>query len=1021
MKITATFCCLLFSFYLFAQQQMGSYIAYGAEAKYFSNLNYKTYQSSKGYLWFGTLNGLVRFDGKRYKNYFSDYTNPNSPSDNTIFDITEDKNGDLWFAGFFHGVTRYNQQSGKFTKYPVLSKDKNTFYGIYKIMNDHQGNLWFGTSGRGLAKYHFEKDSFLLYYPEPSFSRDGTAGNYNFITSIAEDPTDSMVLWLGTFHGLFSFNKTDKKFRAYHSGIKTNTKHDILINALEFDTNGLLWIGSWGNGLACFNTMQKKYLLQKIKPSPGIVYDLKRVNDSIIYAACLNEGLYSLNIHTGKFINITPPRNAADLTSMQPNIQKVSLTPDAGIFVGGNYYVYQQHPAYTRLKKSLTFPSSVKTKGMIELNNFIWDEKRQQYWLATTDGNGLYSLDKTEKKLTPLQYDAGANNSIAYFHDLVKDALNRLWVLNAEGIQVWDENKNSFIKANAFIPLPGSVSKKIQRLAANPEGNIWMWGDNNFYLWDVRKNKMEVYPVEWDKAFNGETILKNSILLSSPDGSAWLLTSAGMFHCIPTKKQVKHIFKTGVEKTQLSSAVIRCAAFNKHDDLWLSSGNGIQVLKWENYAVRANHTIDKGLPSMNVNCIVTDTAGRVWAATAAGLGMFDTRKKIWQIFNRMDGFENDYLDGNIFITDNNKIVVDQKNGFLLKDINELVSGGLAPQLKLTAVFINKTEWKDSLLPEYLKKLDLSYDQNNIELEFAAMDWIYPFKTSYRYKIEGIASDSTWAPIPDCKINLTGLQHGKYVVHIRALNSSGNWSNELILPILIHPPFWKTGWFVSLFVLAVLFILYALYRYRINHLVQMQKVRNAISRDLHDEIGATLSSVNMLSAVALKKAGQNNEAQPIIEQIKDAVQQAGESMDDIVWSVNPANDKAADTFARIRKFTTELAELKGVNCKMDIEDPGEDLSLTMELRRDLYLICKEAVNNALKYANCSEINLAIRIQKKYLHLQISDNGKGFDTAVLPENKRNGIPNMKHRTQKHKGSFSIKSITGNGTMIDCLLHF
>ena len=105
---------------LIAQQQMGPYMAYGPEAKYFSNLNYSVYQSKNGYLWIGTSSGLIRFDGKRYKNYFADYTNPNSPSDNTIFDIAEDKNHDLWFAGFEHGVTKYNQHTGRFKKYPAL-------------------------------------------------------------------------------------------------------------------------------------------------------------------------------------------------------------------------------------------------------------------------------------------------------------------------------------------------------------------------------------------------------------------------------------------------------------------------------------------------------------------------------------------------------------------------------------------------------------------------------------------------------------------------------------------------------------------------------------------------------------------------------------------------------------------------------------------------------------------------------------------------------------------------------------
>ncbi len=1004
-----------------AQQQMGSFMAYGAEAKYFSNLNYRVYQGADGYLWFGTLNGLVRFDGKHYKNYFSDYTNPNSPSDNTIVDITEDKNGDLWFAGFYHGATKYNKRSGRFTKYASLTKDNNPYYGIYQLLNDARGNLWFGTAGRGLAKYNFENDSFQLFYPEPSFPADGSVRGYNFVTCMAPDPVNASLLWIGTFHGLFSFNTLTGQFIPYPSGLKMYGQIDILIHALQFDKNNFLWIGTWGHGLNCFDVKTLKFLPAKRKTAAGVVYDLKKINDSTIYAACLNDGLYSLHTNTGSFVNITPPRNPADPASLQPNIQKVSVTPDAGVFAGGNYYVYQQHAAYSRLKKNIFFPSSKKTKGVIVINSFVWDKNRQQYWIATIDGNGLYSLDKDAAKITALTYPEIKTNSVENFHDLIADAKSRIWVIGKNGLLLWDDVKKSFVKGDDILSLPDSVKKNITRLATTKQGDVWMISNRNFILWEIQKNRTSSFFIDWDKEYKGEKLLKNFTLLASPDETAWLLTTSGMFHCIPQQKKVKHIFKTGDSKTNLSSAIVKTGAFNKNNDLWITSGNGIQVFKWENYAVRANHMIDKGLPSMSVNSIATDSAGRVWAGTAAGLGLFDPSKKIWQLFNRLDGLEKDYLDGNIFVSADNKIIIDQQNGFLIKNISEVIPKVPAPQLKLTALFINKKELQNNLLPEYISKLVLPYDSNNVDLEFAAMDWIYPFKTSYRYKIEGIASDSSWMPNPDCRISLTGLQPGKYVVHIRALISNANWSNELIFSITVKPPFYKTWWFIFLCTAVVFLMLYALYRYRINNFLQMQKVRNAISRDLHDEIGATLSSVNMLSAVALIKAGENNDAKPIIEQIKNSVQQAGESIDDIVWSVNPANDKASDTFARIRKYITEIIEARGVNCMIDIEETQEDRKLDMEMRRDLYLICKEAVNNALKYAACTEINLQIKVKSNNLQLHIADNGKGFDTSILPDSQRNGIGNMKHRVAKHNGSFSIHSQKNKGTAIDCVMKF
>ena len=235
--------CILFPLYLPAQQQAGNFMAYGPETRYLSGMNSRVYQSRSGYLWICTGNGLVRFDGKRYVIFSADHANPNSLTDNAVWDVTEDKNGDLWIAGFTKGVTKYNQRSGKFKKYPVLCNDGNPVFGINAILNDVDQNLWFATAGRGLAQYDFEKDTFRFYYPEPHAAKDGTVRGDNFITSIEEDPYHPNILWIGSFHGLFSFNKQTKQFQYYqHPGIKMPA--DFLISDIEMQPNGTLWIGT---------------------------------------------------------------------------------------------------------------------------------------------------------------------------------------------------------------------------------------------------------------------------------------------------------------------------------------------------------------------------------------------------------------------------------------------------------------------------------------------------------------------------------------------------------------------------------------------------------------------------------------------------------------------------------------------------------------------------------------------------------------------------------------------------------
>jgi ligand-binding sensor domain-containing protein/two-component sensor histidine kinase len=1014
----------LLTFFCFSQQgttqqQMGAYMAYGPEAKFFSNLNYSVFQSANGYLWFGTSSGLVRFDGKRYKNYFSDYKNPNSPSDNSIFDIAEDKNHDLWFAGYEHGVTKYNQHSGRFTKYTSLSKDKNPFYGIRRIINDSEGNLWIGSFGRGLAKYDFVKDSFDFYYQDPDKPTDGTDANYNNVTDIVEDPNHKNILWIGTHQGLYSFNKTDKKFTHYFWELaKFETFPNMPVNDIEADQKGLLWLGTFGDYLQCFDTRTKKFVDRRKQRFAKIVYDLKMINDSILYAACLNDGLYQLNIRTGAFSNITPPRNTADSAAKLPNIQRISVTKDAGVFIGGNHYVYQQHPDYLRLKKTIPYPDEDNQKSPFALNSLIWDKKRELYWIATDYNSGLYTLNKNLQQMNPLSFEHVSAQTNRYFYDLSIDALNRVWVLQYYyGIFVWNEQKKIFSKPEKQIPLPETVISNISEIQTDPQGNFWMVSGENFIFWNILENKTETYPIRWAAAYQGQHHIGNSDLKTDPEGNAWLFTVNGMFHCNRAEKKVVHIFKTGNTVSDLSSSIVLTGAFDSYNGLWITSGNGIQKLNRKNYSVMENFDIHNGLPTMKIISIHADNQGRIWAGTASGLCMFDPENKNWILFNRFDGMNLDYMDVYMGITSNNKMVLDQQNSILLRDIDELVPAAHPPILHITSVLINNKVYVDSVLPEFIKELVLPYNQNNIDIEFAAMDWIYPFKTYYYYSIEGGTSENDLTVNQDCKINLVNLQPGKYVLHIKALNGKGVFSKEIVFPITIKPPFWKTAWFIAGCILLFSGIVYALYRYRINRIIEMQNVRNSISRDLHDEIGATLSSVNMLSAVAISKAGKENDALPILKQIKDSVQQAGESMDDIVWSVNPVHDLASDTFARIRKYITELAEAKGVTCTIAIEDPAPQLKLSMDIRRDICMVCKEAVNNALKYSGCTAIKLEIRVLPQGLLLNLQDNGTGFDPALQDNNIRNGINNIRHRVEKHKGVFELKTGIHNGTFYNC----
>ncbi len=1019
----AAFLFLLLPVYcnsLIAQQQMGPFMAYGPETKHFANVNYSVYQSKNGYLWFGTSNGLVRFDGKRYKNFFSGYSNPNSPSGNIIVNFAEDKYGNLWMSAFGDGVTKYDPLTETFKKYPRLSKDSFAYYGVSNVLCDDDKELWFATSGRGLAKYNYEKDEFDLFYPEPDKCKDGSVRGDNYLTDICQDRNDKNILWCTAFHGLFSFNKKSKQFTKYESGLRYSSGEEMLFNDAEADKSSLLWLASFGEGLVQFNTGTKKFITGINKQIPLIINDIKKINDSILYLACFEKGLFKYNSITRKAENITPTNYSYAQKNTNPGIQEISITKDAGIFIGGKYYFYQEHPAFKRLNTNVSFVDSAKTGGNMILSGIVWDDYRKKYWVTTAYGNGLYELAQGKKVATPVPFlQAQKTDYIEVFRDIILDGHKRVWAVRRyQGLYQYSDELKMFIKPLLNLPVPDSLSSYVRHLATDKKGNIWAFAKNYLFYQDKMKGTVEQYVLQWDPAFTGKKNIGDAQLKAGLNDDVFLFTENGIFCCSRIKKTVTHIFKTGTDMKSLASSKIRAAAITKYNNIWISNGGNLQVIDGASFSILANHDVDNGLPSMGVNDLNTDSTGKIWANTSAGLAMFNPRVKYWRLYNRFDGMEKDYLDGSSFITADNKIAIDQLNGFILKDINEVAASGQPPFLRITSIQVNDSIYKTGMSAEQIQNLSLTYGQNNINIEYAAMDWLYPFQTTYTYWVDGLMEFNERRTNPDAHISLNGLAPGKYVVHIKAINNSGVWSNEVILSIVIKPPFWMTAWFIALCILGIAGILFGIYRYRINQLKKLLAIRNNISQNLHDDIGSSLSNINILNELARRHISEPDKSLIYLAKSSEDIQRISESLSDIVWNINPRYDDLQNLFVRMKRYAADMMDGKSISYELEFPEQVDKITLSMEKRRDLYLIFKEALNNMVKYSKAEQASVKLETDGKKIFLSVKDNGAGFDSNRVQYG--NGITNMRQRALACAAILEINSSPGQGTEVKLEIH-
>jgi signal transduction histidine kinase len=249
--------------------------------------------------------------------------------------------------------------------------------------------------------------------------------------------------------------------------------------------------------------------------------------------------------------------------------------------------------------------------------------------------------------------------------------------------------------------------------------------------------------------------------------------------------------------------------------------------------------------------------------------------------------------------------------------------------------------------------------------------------------------------------------------VKYRNTDGEESSApTVIPFIIHPPFYLTWWFLAIAFGLVAWLVYLLHRIRVNKLLTMEKVRVHIARDLHDDMGSTLSSINILSLMSTKAIDKEPaKSKEYLSRISAYSQRMMESMDDIVWSINPLNDGMEKIVARMREVAASNLEPKEVEYRFYIDETVSHLKLDMGKRRDLFLIYKEAINNLAKYADCSKAIIHITAKNKRILMHIEDNGCGFDETLL--NDGNGLINMRKRAEDLNGRLTIKSRPGLGT--------
>jgi signal transduction histidine kinase len=285
---------------------------------------------------------------------------------------------------------------------------------------------------------------------------------------------------------------------------------------------------------------------------------------------------------------------------------------------------------------------------------------------------------------------------------------------------------------------------------------------------------------------------------------------------------------------------------------------------------------------------------------------------------------------------------------------------------------------------------------------------------FKYRLlKSGSGDTTWYYTTDAQrdIQFNALQPGSYAIEIQAAQNNRIISTApLLYLVTINQPWYNTGWFYMAAVLAIAGLFFALYQYRLHQALKIETVRRKISGDLHDDIGSTLSSINVYSQLA-KTGAKDNE---YINTIQTNAVEIINSLDDLVWNINPRNDTLEQLLLRMQLFALPLVQQKGMECVFKIKAAGTGEIIPPDTRANIYLLFKEMINNTVKHSGGTACHVNFIQKGNIFRLSVKDNGRGFDPDSI-NRRRNGLNNMQQRAKDVRGKLTIKSSPGNGTEI------
>ncbi|MEM7368583.1 MAG: two-component regulator propeller domain-containing protein [Bacteroidota bacterium] len=946
------------------------------------------YEDTEGRLWIGNFRGGLQYLDRNSRKFYSIPDSIPGLANGAIYGILEENSGRFWAGtngGLYElsniGWTEAGEWTGEINKF-VLFPDASEQEIVFKMCVNPAGGIWMNIWRKGLVFLDANRGKQQLFIPQKNKLASPKSAR---IKHMMVDQQDR--LWLCNFDaGLSVMDIRSATFvhLRHEAGSGLNLKSDFTTCALQ-DRSGVIWVGTYGSGLNHYSPYREKFVHYEQQAN-----NVNSLSNNYIFA------FEESRLGPPGTLWIGTHRNGANLMVQDPVSGRV---------------LFRHFPHDPEDPYSLSYNAVLAME----------EDHEGNLWVGTFKGLNLLSADQAkslaegqdirprfERITTDSPKWKGLTSNSVW--SLCEDRQDRLWVGTHQGLHLYIKGEQRFISYVEEEDNPQSISNQsVSDIFQDSQNRLWLGthkGINVLETIPEPDEKLEF--ISWVRdpqirnGLQGDWVLD---IVEDQSGRIWVATRSGGLHV-------------------------------------LEENADLQTSTWRVF------DMEDGLSSNSIKGLILDQLGQIWVSTNSGLSSFFPDSLLHGIpasihnFSVKDGLQgNEFSDKTCLMGRDGRVYfggINGFNGFYPQDVR---NNPQPPSVYLTGIRIldrdihvkgNRTDGKLLLekdLP-FTEKLGLTYRDYSFTLFFSALDYTFPTNNQYAYRLEGF--DDQWRRNGiERSATYTNLDPGSYTFRLRASNSDGVWNTEEHrMEIIVSPPPWKSWWAYTLYALAIVGLIYAYLRFQIRERekqfeTQLQiesarqeereQVRKRTAADFHDELGHKMTKISLFVELAKRTAPAQEALQNYLAQVSDQTQVLSEGIRDFIWILDPDKDSLLDAMFRMKDFGEELfAHTETAFRTVGISQDFESIKLPLHMRRHLVLLFKEAMNNALKYADASELHLGVEKGKEQLVIFCKDNGVGFGDGKA-KGGGYGMKNMKSRAEQMGGQLAIQSEIGEGTKI------